>query len=406
MALSSVARKDLSRSRILQTKIFTQATNMERPTEQTTSKSKEKKGSHQNEVIKCLNQYQEHWGLDSNGNAVKEAMHRIQIDGTEADVQQDKLLLFLYAKGILAEKSSVVRVAEFKELLTGKTKKLEKALERLRTIVEIGETSPTSTPISPSPNPKSFFEVFVEKHPQWTVEDTFVVFRDHHNLKDKRHSLVERFQRSGLCYMHPPVVLQHYLVAMANDKLIPMLDMTKYMTHHMAATQLYNHIWENRGGDSFDFLQKILYDKLAFDDVILYSGRELLENANLYRNLETYGPALVSGFRVSEEFKETDLWHHTGKQADSFVGMHAMLLIGYRKFENEDGTMMIQYLLQNWWKSKAYIEVDIDFLASSGCYVRFITKKQSEIGSYPTNENVLVECDVDACEQFLPEGSL
>jgi hypothetical protein len=60
--------------------------------------------------------------------------------------------------------------------------------------------------------------------------------------------------------------------------------------------------------------------------------------------------------------------------------------------------------LQNWWKNNAYIEFDIDFLASSKAYVRFITKKQTRMGQFPTNENVLVECDVDACEQFVPEG--
>jgi hypothetical protein len=192
---------------------------------------------------------------------------------------------------------------------------------------------------------------------------------------------------------------------MANDNPIPMLDMTKYMKKHMAARQLYNHIWENQGGDSFDFLQKILSDNLDDDDdAVEYTNRQL-RKADLCQDLKNYGPGLVSGFHVSEEFKDMNVWQHVGKRANNFVGMHAILLIGYRIFKVEDGTMMIRYLLQNWWKRKAYIEVDIDFLASSRCQVRFITKRQSEIRKYPTNDNVLVECDVDACEQILPEGS-
>jgi hypothetical protein len=44
----------------------------------------------------------------------------------------------------LAEESSVVRKEKFKELLEGRTKKLEMALERLRIIVIKGETTPST----------------------------------------------------------------------------------------------------------------------------------------------------------------------------------------------------------------------------------------------------------------------
>ena len=146
-----------------------------------------------------------------------------------------------------------------------------------------------------------------------------------------------------------------------------------------------------------------MFQKLTAKDIIAFLPSQL-DKANLYKQLFTYGPALVSGFGVSEEFKDTDHWYHTGNQTDKFLGMHAMLLVGYRKFKKNDGAENTHYLLQNWWKSKSYVEVDIDFLISSKATVRFITKEQREMGDFPVNQNVLVECDVDACEQYILEG--
>ena len=392
---------------------------MKRSRKETNPKeSKKKKISQENEIIIGLKQHQREWGLDS--SAIEEAYQRIT--GDAADVLEDKLLLFLYAKGILAEENFPgERNSSFRALLAGKTKKLKMALERLRTIVVKGETTPTNTPVGSSPNPISYFEAFVEQHPEWKhfevgenskidenpekwKKNNFVVFRDHYRLKGKEHALVERFQKSGLCYMHAPVVLQHYLVAMANEEPIPMLDMTKYLKQHMSPSQLYDHIWENKGGDSYDFLEKVLFDKLAYDDVILYSGREL-KTTDLCHSMEQYGPALVSGFHVSQDFKDSNQWQHLGIQSNElFLGMHAMLLVGYRKFNDKNGKETIHYLLQNWWKSKAYVEVDMNFLASSKSSLRFITKKQTQMGNFPVNEHILVECDIDACEQFVPEG--
>jgi hypothetical protein len=90
-----------------------------------------------------------------------------------------KLLPFLYAKGILAKKSSVVRKAEFKELLAAETGELKEALVRLKTIVEKGETTPTR----PKMEADSVFDDFVTKHKEWNAENSFVVFRDHQKLQ-------------------------------------------------------------------------------------------------------------------------------------------------------------------------------------------------------------------------------
>lgn len=63
---------------------------------------------------------------------------------------------------------------------------------------------------------RSLFDALVAEHPEWGPEKSYVVFRDHDLLKDKP-PYVERVQPSGLCYMHAPVILQHYQVAMVSE---------------------------------------------------------------------------------------------------------------------------------------------------------------------------------------------
>ena len=309
---------------------------------------------------------------------------------------QSKLLLFLYAKGILAdEKFEYERTNTFKALLKAKTDNLKKALQRLTTIVEKGETTPTKLKMEAGP----VFDDFVTKHNEWEAGASFVVFRDHQNLTGKSHALVERFQKSGLCYMHACVVVQHYLVAMNNDKEVPMLNMAEYLKKYMPGDRLYEHIWNNKGGDSLDFLENILKERLDAESIMHCSNRSDFNSMDILLN--SYGPGLVSGFCVAKDFIGTD-WQHLGKyKVEKFEGRHAMVLVGYRII---DGKKL--YLLQNWWKSKPYIEVDVDYLLSSKATVHFIQEKQLEMGDYPTNLEALVECEsgIDASENFTPDN--
>jgi len=307
-----------------------------------------------------------------------------------------KLLLFLYAKGILVNKSSVVRKAEFEDLLAAGTAELKKALERLTTIVEKGETTPTRSTFEVA----SIFDAFVAQHPEWNASNSFVVFRDHPDLKGKSHALVERFQKSGLCYMHACVVVQHYLVAMNNDMAVPMLNMAEYLKKYIPGDRLYEHIWNNKGGDSLEFLENILKTRPDSETIVTLSNK-VLAKTEMDNLLKSYGPGLVSGFCVAKDFVGTN-WQHLGKyKVNKFEGRHAMVLIGYRIVDGNK-----RYLLQNWWKTKPYIEVDVDYLLSSDATVHFIQEKQLEMGDYPTNLEALVECEsgIDCSENFVPEG--
>ncbi|EPZ31551.1 hypothetical protein ROZALSC1DRAFT_30572 [Rozella allomycis CSF55] len=199
--------------------------------------------------------------------------------------------------------------------------------------------------------------------------------------------------------MHAPVVLQHYLVAMTNQQRIPMLDMVSYLRKKMPAKTLYNHIWENEGGSSLSFLKIILHDKPMATEMEFFKGKNLL-TANLASNLEDYGPALISNFQVSSQFKDMNQWQHLGKDDGKILGSHAMVLVGYRIVNGQ-----VRYLVQNWWKQKAYIEVDASYLANCDATITFFLKKQTQMGDFDSNHEALVECDADACEQQELEGS-
>ncbi|KAI8832845.1 hypothetical protein BJ741DRAFT_580002 [Chytriomyces cf. hyalinus JEL632] len=51
----------------------------------------------------------------------------------------------------------------------------------------------------------------------------------------------------GLCYMHAPVVLQHYLVAMNNAEPTSMLNVAEFLKKKMNGTNPHQRIWHNEG---------------------------------------------------------------------------------------------------------------------------------------------------------------
>ena len=343
-------------------------------------------------VTSLLEKYREEWGLSE--DQIKSCVSLIELDGVSLLMKNDKLRLFLYAKGILDTKSSLLRKSEFEDLLEGKTGDLRKALERLKIIVDKRET----TPIRGTIEPTTMFESFVQAHPEWKEgKDVFVIHRDHPDLRGKEHALVERLQLSGLCYMHAPIVLQHYLVAMTNSGIVPMLDMPKYLRSKLSAGSLYRHIWDDEGGDSYNFLKHILS---------VYPKKNTRSSRNdeiLAKNLHEFGPALVSGFQVTNNFASNEEWQYLDKFEDKIIGLHAMVLIGYRSLGDDK-----RYLLQNWWHKKAYVEVDLKYLFESEAHIHFIQEKQHMMGNFAQSYEPLVECEsgMDAAERFLPERQI
>jgi len=332
------------------------------------------------------------WRLSNSD--VNAAIALMVSDGLTDKEMNDELHVFLYAKGIMRDKTSVVQKAEFDDLLNldgaevpkKACQKLHSAHKQLRRIVEMGEVGKDFNA------EVSYFDDFVSKHPEWGPATSFVAFCDHELLKNKKHAYVERVQLSGLCYMHAPILLQHYLVTMCSQDAIPMLDMAIFLRKHMSAKALYDHIWSNKVGNSTVFLDKILLQ----DPVpVIHS---LSPHYDLEPSLHQYGPGLVSGFKVETNFN-SNLWEHIGTRKIESSGRHAMVLVGIRK-END----VPRYLLQNWWKKKPFVEVDAEYLVSCGAFIHFMESVQNRMGEFPTNSHNHVECEMlDAEETFAPE---
>eukprot|EP01127_Copromyxa_protea_P011319 TRINITY_DN283_c0_g1_i15.p1 TRINITY_DN283_c0_g1~~TRINITY_DN283_c0_g1_i15.p1 ORF type:complete len:325 (+),score=56.83 TRINITY_DN283_c0_g1_i15:181-1155(+) len=180
-------------------------------------------------------------------------------------------------------------------------------------------------------------------------------------------ALSQRYQLSGLCYMHGPAMVQHYALA-HNNHSVPMIDLLKFIKEHFTAEQLERHIFDNQGGDSSTFLKSIL----QANTVLVSPGLPHQSILSLFRDL---GPALVSKFKVHEDFMKASVHHHYGKPSGKFIGYHAMTFVGHRLSDN--GTSY--FLLQNWWEKKQFVEVDADYLKASGAYFTFIETPQTGI---------------------------
>ncbi|KAI3636068.1 hypothetical protein MIR68_005949 [Amoeboaphelidium protococcarum] len=290
---------------------------------------------------------QNSWDLS---NEIIHASSRLmELDGCTEEEKDNELRVCLYAKGVLRDEESLFRKKKFHNLLNPDSAlvsvaaraNLRCAQDRLRRIVE---------------------NAFVQAHPEWSAGNSFVTFRDDARLSCKPHAYVERVQLSGLCYMHAPVVLQHYLVAMKLGHQVPMLDMAEYMKNHMSGKALEVRIWLDHGGDSRAFLVNILTQNP--NPRLLYrSGGNELESC-----LKSFGPVLVSAFRVEEAF-DSDTWQH--------------------------------------------LKVDVEYLKSCFASITFVQTPQTSMGSFPTNASEHVECEIldaqetltsDAQETLTSEG--
>jgi len=131
-----------------------------------------------------------------------------------------------------------------------------------------------------------------------------------------------------VCYIHACVVVQHYLVAMNNDKEIPMLNIEEYMKKCMTGDRLFQHIWNSKGSDSLDFLKNVLNTRPDPEDIFHCSNRNDFDSMDVL--LKTYGPGLASGFFVSMTFIGAD-WQHLGKSTvEKLEGRHDVVLVNYR----------------------------------------------------------------------------
>ena len=339
----------------------------------------------------------EDWNLSK--EAIEAAAQLMLSDGQSLPTDLDErgiMLLFLYAKGISRQKASAERRAEFAALLTPDDNyHYEQSLQRLGRLVLEGERSDSVLDKCNS------FTRFLDSVPAWQDNAaSYVAFRD-----DPRIScgLLERVQLSGLCYMHAPIVLQAYLVAMhagSQTGASKMLDLADYIRKHRTARELEDHIFRGVGGSSRAFLRQILANASGLagfactqmvDEVV---GQAVINR--IISNLKQFGPALVSGFVVTENFLEAKIHEHLGQDNSTEVGLHSMVLVGHRKESGQD-----RFLLQSWWSDKSFIEVDADYLAAQRASLVFVQAEHPDIpAQFSTNSARHVELEMTLKERL------
>jgi hypothetical protein len=222
---------------------------------------------------------------------------------------------------------------------------------------------------------------FLLENPQWSLKGAYTLF------KDAFVQLFQRLQLIGNCFMQAGVVSLSYATNSS------MLDMTAYILAHFKAVDIRLVIVEGLGGDSATFLATIAGGWDHIKPVDIDSAERLLRQGE--------GPILVSRFHVDEAFGNQSLSVHTGNvSVCNSSDTHAMVLIGTRRTESGE----VRFLLQNWWRSKQFVEVSFSYLDSSNAVlwrlVAPVTTSHS-LGSLTAAESV-----IDGMDGWAPEAAV
>ena len=218
--------------------------------------------------------------------------------------------------------------------------------------------------------------------------------------------MVIRKQKSGLCYLHAPVVLEHYLIAIAtNGRSSSTYNIGKYEAHVLTGNHLKDFLLRDEGGSS----QNTLFELCELDD-----ADTILINIPSPTIAEAYSvvceeilarvaqsPALVSSFVVHSDFLHSDTVSFSGIPSRgaraSNTSRHSMVLIGGRK--TADGEYF--FLLQNWWEGRYFIEVSAGYMHYCQASIRFVTKaiiRKSELSTFLCDA-LYAETSTDAPEK-------
>lgn len=214
------------------------------------------------------------------------------------------------------------------------------------------------------------FANFVKKNPKWSKGKAYVVFRDHPHLAGPP---IQRVQIFGTCALHAPITLQHYLVAMGRKERSPTLNMQAWLRKLAPAVFLENVVF-GKGHHAIDVLPTLLEPGTQLHPVA--------DPLDIPHALQIFGPGLIGRWSVEPSFSKGTKLHYQGQAelptvADLNQGMnsaplHAMLVVGYR---GEDSDLRL--LLQNWWETKQFIEVDCAYYAACCSHTTFVKTPQT-----------------------------
>ncbi|CAB9514937.1 expressed unknown protein [Seminavis robusta] len=221
-------------------------------------------------------------------------------------------------------------------------------------------------------------------------------------FKDYGSKFIQRVQRAGSCFLHAPAVLQSY--CLKGNAGLQVVDISKYARHSFSGEKVSKYIIEDKGGNAEQELRTMIdgerTSSVKFKMGLMDQTKNEYPN-ELFEQLKLYGPGLIHYFAIEENFKTASGFGSGGDvHLECFEGTfattkemqrHAMVLVGMRKVNGE-----WRLLLQNWWPNLQLVEVTPEYMASSGCFLVFVTKELWEIPC------MFDRCDHEYAEAYIP----
>jgi hypothetical protein len=266
--------------------------------------------------------------------------------------------------------------------------------------------------IGPAPQGLTFREAwakFEEKVPAWRDKSSSYIFWDDHAHIEGLQ--VIRIQNSGLCYIHAPVVLQHYLVSInSGGTNHEMIDISKFVRATFGFSSIFNDIVFDHGGYSLQILHTISGhgdDLRTTSPLTLFEpswpAHQVAVDTIVHQLRSRKAPALVSNFMVLPSFGTLEVPSYTEFHGHS-ENLHAMVLVGYR---TDPVTGQVFFLLQNWWKSMPFVEVSSAYFASAGAAITFVNSQLTSIPTkFPTIVSSYAETNADFPERMPEERKI
>jgi hypothetical protein len=289
----------------------------------------------------------EHWNID-----LKELEAKGYLSKTPfaSDPREDFLLLNGIDEkeyGLITSKYDV-HPNETNRFALMKVDKSPFYVQARRSLAEIMELPYSSFDRSTESQPISAelsFDSFVAAHPEWGkgVPGTYVFFRDHPKMK--QNPLIQRVT-PGWGALVACSVLQHYLVALANNGVAPTLDIACWLRKHSPKYLLEDHIFFPYDGgvwecdfdvDALYVLPCILNTKK--NSIVVDKNPSFEDIPNLLRR---YGPVLLDRWKAKCYYKS--------EECTSEMPC-AVLVVGSRTFNSPEsgGKQETRLLLQRWW---------------------------------------------------------
>jgi hypothetical protein len=214
-----------------------------------------------------------------------------------------------------------------------------------------------------------------------------------------KHLKTIRRQMSGLCFMHAPVVLQHYMynIYLQDKSELKMIDVAKYIKKYWVGNKMLDYLERDSGGRSEDFLKEITNNKCKTVIYVIPEENTQLSDTicDIILNMLKTKPAIVSEFKIDKNFHQKGLSFNGKINNNEVIGLHSMLLVGGLK----DNNGKYFFLLQNWWSNRYFIEVSSEYLCSSECKISFISNDITEIpDEFPYVCSSYAETSIDAQE--------